>query len=112
MYLSILNRKQKELLKKFGFLKKYGFYLAGGTALALQIGHRTSLDFDFYTKKRFNSQKLREEFDKRFKTVQEIYISEDTIGLNIEGIGVSFFKYPISPYKTVSENRRSSTCFS
>ena len=54
MYLSILSRKQKELLKKLGFLKKYEFYLAGGTNLALQIGHRISLDFDFYTKKRFN----------------------------------------------------------
>ena len=30
------------------------FYLAGGTALALQIGHRTSLDLDFYTKKSLN----------------------------------------------------------
>ena len=93
MHLSVLNRKQKELLKKIGFLKNYGFYLAGGTALALQIEHRTSLDFDFYTKKKFDSQKLREEFDKRFKTVQEIYIAEDTLGLNVEGIGVSFFRY-------------------
>ena len=24
-----------------------GYYLAGGTAIALQIGHRRSLDFDF-----------------------------------------------------------------
>lgn len=61
MYLSVLNKKQKGLLKKLGFLKKYGFYLAGGTALALQIGHRASLDFDFYTKKKFNFQKLRRE---------------------------------------------------
>lgn len=93
MYLSVLNRKQKGLLEKLGFLKKYGFYLAGGTALALQIGHRTSLDFDFYTKKKFDSQKLREEFDKRFKTVQEIYIAEDTLGLSVEDTGVSFFRY-------------------
>ena len=92
-YFSVLNPKQLRLLKKLEFLKKYGFYLAGGTALALQINHRTSVDFDFYTKKKFDSQKLREEFDKRFKTVQEIYIAEDTLGLNVEGIGVSFFRY-------------------
>jgi len=91
MYLSVLNRKQKELLKKLGFLKKYGFYLAGGTALALQIGHWTSLDFDFYTKKKFNSQRLREKFDKKFKTVQEIYIAEDTLGLSVEDTGGKFF---------------------
>ena len=26
-----------------------GFYLAGGTALALQIGHRISVDFDLFS---------------------------------------------------------------
>jgi len=34
------------LLKKFP-----GFYLVGGTALALQIGHRISVDFDLFSKK-------------------------------------------------------------
>ena len=90
----ILDKKRIGLLKKLGFIEKYGFYLAGGTALALQIGHRDSLDFDFYTEKKFDSQKLREEFDKRFKKVQEIHIAEGTLGLDVDGIGVSFFKYP------------------
>ena len=94
MHWSILNKKQKEILKKIGFLKKYGFYLAGGTALALQINHRTSLDFDFYTERKFDSRKLREEFDQRFKNVQEIYIAEDTLSLNVNDVGLSFFKYP------------------
>lgn len=90
----ILDKKRIGLLKKLGFIEKYGFYLAGGTALALRIGHRDSLDFDFYTEKKFDSQKLREEFDKRFEKVQEIYIAEGTLGLEVDGIGVSFFKYP------------------
>lgn len=29
-------------------------YLAGGTALALQIGHRTSIDLDFFTQEKFD----------------------------------------------------------
>jgi len=90
----ILDKKRIGLLKKLGFIEKYGFYLAGGTALALRIGHRDSLDFDFYTEKKFDSQKLREEFDKRFEKVQEIYIAEGTLALEVDGIGVSFFKYP------------------
>lgn len=90
----ILDKKRIGLLKKLGFIEKYGFYLAGGTALALQIGHRDSLDFDFYTEKKFDSQKLREEFDKRFEKVQEIHIAEGTLGLDVDGIGVSYFKYP------------------
>jgi predicted nucleotidyltransferase component of viral defense system len=103
LYLSVLSRKQLNLLRKLKFLKKYGFYLAGGTALALQIGHRTSVDFDFYTEKKFDSRKLREEFDKRFKKVQEIYIAEDTLGLNVDGVGMSFFKYPYKLIRTCQE---------
>jgi predicted nucleotidyltransferase component of viral defense system len=106
LYFSVLSKKQIQLLRKLKFLKKYGFYLAGGTALALQIGHRTSVDFDFYTEKKFDSRKLREEFDKRFKKVQEIYIAEDTLELNIDGVGVSFFKYPyklIRPCQKINE---------
>lgn len=36
-------------------------YLAGGTALALQIGHRISVDFDFFTKQEFNPEILIQE---------------------------------------------------
>lgn len=98
LFLSVLDKKRKDLLSKLGFLKDYGFYLAGGTSLALQIGHRTSLDFDFYTKKEFEPPRLREEFDKRFKKVREIHVAEGTLILDIEGIELSFFKYP---YKLV-----------
>lgn len=53
LYLSVLDKRQLRLLKKLKFLKKYGFYLAGRTGLALQIAHRTSLDFDFYTQRNY-----------------------------------------------------------
>lgn len=106
MYLSVLSSKQIKLLKEFKFLKNYGFYLAGGTALALQINHRTSLDFDFYTEKRFDSRKLREEFDRRFKKVQEIYIAEDTLGLSVNGVGISFFRYPYKLIRPLKEIKK------
>lgn len=48
-----------ELLKKISpELKSRGFYLAGGTALALRMGHRISVDLDFFTEKSFDSQEL------------------------------------------------------
>ena len=92
----ILDRKRINFLQKLGFLEKYGFYLAGGTALAIQIRHRTSLDFDFYTEKKFDVRELREEFGSRFKKIQEIYIAEDTLVLAVNDINISFFKYPYS----------------
>lgn len=94
MYLHILDRKRRNILKKLGILKKYVFYLAGGTALALHIGHLTSLDFDFYTEKPFDPSKLREEFDRVFKKVREIYIADDRLELEVNNIMISFFKYP------------------
>lgn len=42
------------LLGKSGILKDA--YLAGGTACALQLGHRVSLDLDFFTHTEFNTQ--------------------------------------------------------
>jgi hypothetical protein len=47
MHREVLTRRAAEL---FGSLSRFtGFYLAGGTALALQIGHRVSVDFDLFS---------------------------------------------------------------
>jgi len=100
MYLSVLSRKQRELLKKLGFLKKYGFYLAGGTALTLQIKHRTSLDLDFYTEKKFDNRKLHELLERKLEKVILLGKAEDTLIVKIDEVVVSFFRYPyhlISP---------------
>jgi len=57
--LKILPSKTKNLLEalsKKSFIKN--FYLAGGTALSLQLGHRLSFDLDFFTPEEFDSQKI------------------------------------------------------
>ena len=36
------------------------FYLAGGTALALELGHRISVDLDFFSKETFSVPALAE----------------------------------------------------
>lgn len=58
IYWEILNKSQKEFFSKLSILRDLEAYLAGGTALALQIGHRTSVDFDFYTSKHFKNGAL------------------------------------------------------
>ncbi|MBI1883804.1 MAG: nucleotidyl transferase AbiEii/AbiGii toxin family protein [Chlamydiae bacterium] len=50
------SRNCLALLGQSGLLKET--YLAGGTALALQLGHRISVDFDFFTPKPFNPTQL------------------------------------------------------
>jgi len=53
----VLSKNAKEslaVLGKSGLMKLA--YLAGGTALALQIGHRHSYDFDFFSTREFDEK--------------------------------------------------------
>lgn len=92
---SILNQNQKKIIKKVDFLKKGKFYLAGGTALALQLGHRTSKDFDFYTERDFKAKELYLKFKEIFlKNISKPNFSENTLQFKIGLTDLSFFKYP------------------
>jgi hypothetical protein len=49
--LSILPAAQLRLWPALGTVAALGFVLYGGTAIALRLGHRQSVDFDFFTEK-------------------------------------------------------------
>ena len=62
----ILPLRQVRVLAHIGpVLSRMGFYLVGGTAVALHLGHRRSLDFDWFTSEGFDplhvAQELRDE---------------------------------------------------
>jgi len=71
-------------------------YLAGGTACALQIGHRISVDLDFFTPQEFNAKELAHSLQNigEFKLDRE---SWGTILGEFEKIKFSIFvyKYPV-----------------
>ena len=48
-HLEILPESQLRLWPKLRPIAGLGFALYGGTAIALRLGHRTSVDFDFFT---------------------------------------------------------------
>lgn len=68
MFYNILDKKRKDILPLFKSFKK-DFYLAGGTALALQVGHRDSIDFDFFTQKTINTITLFKKLKKSLKII-------------------------------------------
>jgi len=72
----------------------YGFYLAGGTALALQLGHRYSRDLDFFTDRNFNTEILTSKLIAKGLKIR--FTEEGTILSELESISVSFFYYPYS----------------
>ena len=90
----ILDKKRLELLPKLEFLKDEGFYLAGGTALSIQIKHRTSVDFDFYKQGEFNSDKILLEFQRRSKKIVLLQNIAHTLIVRMEDVEVSLFSYP------------------
>ena len=47
------------------------FYLVGGTALTLQLGHRNSIDIDLFTQDDFNTDELMEYLKKEYSIVEK-----------------------------------------
>ena len=59
MFTEILTKTAAESLAQIGQSGLFrSAYLAGGTALALQFGHRESYDFDFFTSEKFDEDIL------------------------------------------------------
>ena len=93
MHTAILTEKQNELLPWLKAFKRK-FYLVGGTAIALHIGHRRSIDFDLFCKTDVNKKDIRRKLVAfPFKIIK---ISEDTdqIHFVINDIKITFFNYP------------------
>lgn len=83
------------------------FYLAGGTGLALLLGHRHSHDFDFFTSELFNEDALLQK-TKVLKELSNVSKDEQTLHINLKGIKISFLGYtyplifPIKKYEPES----------
>ena len=93
-YPSILNQGELFLLKNLGSFKKSGFYLAGGTALALQLGHRTSIDLDFYSFKKIQIEKITHILTTNLPKIKIIGTAEGTIFGKFKKTEFSLFYYP------------------
>ena len=78
-------------------------YLAGGTACALQIGHRISIDLDFFTPKEFNAKELI----RSLKNIGKFELDRQSWGTilgDLEKVKFSIFvyKYPaLFPFKSL-----------
>jgi Nucleotidyl transferase AbiEii toxin, Type IV TA system len=68
------------------------YYLAGGTALALMLGHRLSRDFDFFSPDLFNEEVLIQKM-QGLSDLTIVAKSEHTLHLLFKEIKVSFLVY-------------------
>ncbi len=89
--LEILPDEQKKIWPYLEPASTHGFILYGGTAIALQLGHRYSVDFDFFTKRSFDNDIIKESFifGKNSEVIQQ---SKNTLTLLTSGsVKISFF---------------------
>jgi hypothetical protein len=93
MHREVLTRPAGEL---FASLSRFSsFYLAGGTAFALQIGHRVSVDFDFFSGVAIDRnllQLVRWVFPAA--TIMALVNNKDELSVLINGVKVTFLRYP------------------
>ncbi len=86
-----------ELIRRLQQDKKLsGFYIAGGTALALFLGHRRSVDIDLFTLEDFDARYLLEHLEHSYGFSMQ-YIAQNTLKGTISGIFVDLIthKYPL-----------------
>lgn len=93
-----VSEQMKSILVSLGqlnFIKR--FYLAGGTALALQIGHRISIDLDFFSEKDEVLEKTREEIIQSLSESNPVMsVIENVDGnllLQVNQVDLGFFSY-------------------
>ena len=70
------------------------FYLAGGTGLALRLGHRVSVDLDFFTPGRVDPDCLLRELRSGFGRVKAVALDSGTLHVHADSVKVSFLGYP------------------
>src|SRR5216684_1498349 len=69
------------------------FYLAGGTGLALMLGHRISVDLDFFSEKAFDETELVNKLVAVGK-LEILARSPQSITGTLDGVKFSFLGYP------------------
>lgn len=69
------------------------FYLSGGTALSLQLGHRESEDLDFFTQEPFKPELIEQQL-LEYGKLSETELSSGTLNTYLNGVKLQFLHYP------------------
>ena len=94
MHSEVLTEKQRKLLPLIRLFSN-DYYLVGGTAIALYIGHRRSIDFDLFTTQDIKRKSIRNLIDKSGFTVDNLlYEAFDQIHLVVNSVKITFFNFP------------------
>ena len=91
MHLEILNAAQIKLLPILSQFKRE-YYLVGGTAIALHIGHRESIDFDLFKEKDIRKKVVYTKLKAIDYKVS--FADYNQINMLSNGVKITFFSFP------------------
>lgn len=69
------------------------FYLSGGTALSLQLGHRESEDLDFFSEQSFQPEKIEQQL-LSFGKLSDTELAKGTLNTYLRSVKLQFLEYP------------------
>ena len=93
LHYKTIEPKTLELLKKIQEIEIFNkLFLVGGTSLALQIGHRTSVDLDFFGEINTDRQEIINEL-KNIGEVKTLNFTKNINQFTVDGIKVDIVNY-------------------
>lgn len=99
LFTNVLDKRGKVIFEKLGGLQEKDWLLGGGTALALQLNHRKSFDFDIFLVGQVPRGLLLRinQSLKDFK-IRPLVDTSDELSVSLEGEKkLTFLKFPFPP---------------
>ena len=75
------------------------FQLVGGTAIALQLGHRKSIDIDFFSNKIVDLKRVARSLKNSYPDLPHVTLTEHTLGAIINGVKIDIYDDWSIPFK-------------
>lgn len=91
----VMPPAQADLLRRLGrWVMRRNFYLGGGTAIAIQLGHRRSVDLDWFTREPIpDPLRLAEAIRGEGVELEVESVDEGTLHARVAGVKSSFLEY-------------------
>lgn len=93
MQTQILTKQQLDLLPLLKIFSD-NFYLVSGTAIALHLGHRRSIDFDLFSERSFTPINIRKKIQQSYSIEQTFFQGEGELTVLVNQVKMTFFHYP------------------
>ena len=105
MHEEILTKNQLELLPLIRIFNR-SFYLVGGTAIALYLGHRQSIDFDLFNPKTFNRKNIQNKIlENNYFIDKTLIATNEEYTLIANNVKLTFYNFPFDmPHKVKFKN--------